>query len=56
MEVLKNAEKSESRISLLTLLKAGVHFGHKSSKWNPRMDEYIFTQRQGVHIIDLEKT
>ena len=56
MEELKNAEKLESKISLLTLLKAGAHFGHKTSKWNPKMDEYIFTQRQGVHIIDLEKT
>lgn len=38
------------------LLEAGVHFGHPTSKWNPKMDKYIFTARNGVHIIDLEKT
>lgn len=38
------------------LLKAGSHFGHRSSTWNPKMKEYIYTQRNGVHIIDLIKT
>ena len=38
------------------LLEAGVHFGHKTSKWNPKMDTYIFTARNGIHIIDLQKT
>lgn len=38
------------------MLKAGMHFGHKTSKWNPKMAPYIFTQRHGVHIIDLIKT
>lgn len=38
------------------LLEAGVHFGHQTKKWNPKMKKYIFTQRSGVYIIDLEKT
>ena len=43
-------------ISLLELLKAGAHFGHSTSRWNPKMKNYIFTSRNGVHILDLEKT
>lgn len=38
------------------LLEAGVHFGHKTSRWNPKMKKYIFGQRSGIYIIDLEKT
>jgi len=38
------------------LLEAGAHFGHHSSYWHPKMEKYIFTQRNGIHIIDLEKT
>lgn len=38
------------------LLEAGAHFGHQTGRWNPRMKEYIFTKRNGIHIIDLEKT
>lgn len=38
------------------MLKAGMHFGHKTSKWNPKMKPYIFTHRHGIHIIDLIKT
>ena len=38
------------------LLEAGVHFGHQSSRWNPKMRRYIFTERNGIHIIDLRKT
>src|SRR3989344_5403849 len=41
---------------LLTMLKSGVHFGHQASKWNPKMKPYIFTQKQGFHIINLEET
>ena len=53
----KTAKQAKIKeINLQALLKAGAHFGHKTSKWNPKMDEYIFTQRQGVHIINLEKT
>lgn len=43
-------------ISLLDLLKSGAHFGHKTSRWNPKMKQYIFTVRSNIHIIDLEKT
>lgn len=42
--------------SILEMLEAGVHFGHQSNKWHPKMAPFIFTQRNGVHIIDLEKT
>jgi small subunit ribosomal protein S2 len=38
------------------LLKAGVHFGHQSSRWNPKMRKYIFAARNGIHVIDLKKT
>ena len=38
------------------LLEAGVHFGHQTRRWNPKMDEYIFTERNGIYIIDLQKT
>jgi small subunit ribosomal protein S2 len=38
------------------LLEAGVHFGHQTRRWNPKMSKYIFTQRNGIHIIDLQKT
>ena len=41
--------------SLEEMLKAGVHFGHRTSKWNSRMKEYIYTTRNNVHIIDLEQ-
>ncbi len=40
----------------LEMLKAGVHFGHQSSRWHPKMKQYIFGERNGVHIIDVEKT
>ncbi len=42
--------------TLEELLEAGVHFGHRTSRWHPKMKKYIFTERNGVHIIDLEKT
>ncbi|MEK7130672.1 MAG: 30S ribosomal protein S2 [Patescibacteria group bacterium] len=45
-----------NEISLEKLLHAGVHFGHKTSKWHPKMSQYIYTSRNGVHIIHLEKT
>lgn len=38
------------------LLEAGVHFGHQTRRWNPKMEEYIFTERNGIYIIDLQKT
>lgn len=39
-----------------SLLEAGVHFGHQTRRWNPKMAEYIYTERNGIHIIDLQKT
>ena len=38
------------------LLEAGVHFGHQTKRWNPKMKEYIFGERNGIYIIDLQKT
>ena len=43
-------------ISMKQLLEAGVHFGHQTRRWNPKMDKYIYTSRSGIHIIDLQKT
>ena len=45
-----------SQVTLKQLLEAGVHFGHQTSRWNPKMKPYIFTARNGIHIIDLQKT
>ena len=43
-------------VSMKQLLEAGVHFGHQTRRWNPKMAEYIFTERNGIYIIDLQKT
>lgn len=43
-------------LSMKSLLETGVHFGHRTRKWNPRMKSYIFTERNGIHIIDLQQT
>ena len=43
-------------LTMKSLLEAGVHFGHQTRRWNPRMRRYIFTQRNGIHIIDLQQT
>src|ERR1041384_15418 len=45
-----------SQVSYKELLDAGVHFGHLTSKWDPRMAPYIFMEKNGIHIIDLNKT
>ena len=45
-----------SVVSTNLLLEAGVHFGHQTKRWNPKMKEYIFTSRDGIYIIDLQKT
>ncbi len=45
-----------SVISMKALLESGVHFGHRTNKWDPRMKPYIFTERNGIHIIDLQQT
>jgi small subunit ribosomal protein S2 len=43
-------------VSIKLLLEAGVHFGHQKRRWNPRMKQYVFTQRNGIHIIDLQQS
>ncbi|MBE0635175.1 30S ribosomal protein S2, partial [Candidatus Bipolaricaulota bacterium] len=43
-------------LTMKELLETGVHFGHRTRKWNPKMARYIFTERKGIHIIDLEQT
>ena len=45
-----------SVVSMKALLESGVHFGHQTRRWNPRMSQFIFTARNGIHIIDLQKT
>jgi len=52
----KTAKTKIELPSLEEMLKAGAHFGHRPSKWNPKMESYIFTSRNNIHIIDLEKT
>lgn len=53
----KNQEEfNMSVISMKQLLEAGVHFGHQTRRWNPKMAPYIFTERNGIYIIDLQKT
>jgi small subunit ribosomal protein S2 len=49
-------EKSMSTVTMKQLLEAGVHFGHQTKRWNPKMKEYIFGSRNGIYIIDLQKT
>ena len=43
-------------VSMKSLLETGVHFGHRTRRWNPKMKPYIFTERNGIHIIDLQQT
>ena len=45
-----------SSVSMKQLLETGVHFGHRTTKWNPKMKPYIFTERNGIHILDLQQT
>lgn len=49
-------ESTTERVGVRELLEAGVHFGHQAKRWNPKMKRYIFAQRAGVHIIDLDQT
>jgi small subunit ribosomal protein S2 len=50
------ANQEKYQLNLESMLKAGVHFGHKKSRWNPKMKQYLFGVRNGIHIIDLERT
>ena len=45
-----------AKVSMKALLESGVHFGHRTARWNPHMKQYIFTERNGIHIIDLQQT
>jgi small subunit ribosomal protein S2 len=45
-----------ANVSMKALLESGVHFGHRTHRWHPRMKPYIFTERNGIHIIDLQQT
>src|SRR3712207_2260532 len=56
MEVKTKEVNFMSVISMKQLLEAGVHFGHQTRRWNPKMAPYIFTERNGIYIIDLQKT
>ena len=49
-------ERSDEIVSMRQLLECGVHFGHQTKRWNPRMRKYIFTSRNGIHVIDLQQT
>ncbi|MGB9723269.1 MAG: 30S ribosomal protein S2 [Chloroflexia bacterium] len=50
------AEQREPIVTMKALLEAGLHFGHQTRRWNPKMRRYIFAKREGIHIIDLQKT
>jgi small subunit ribosomal protein S2 len=52
----KEPRRDMTAISMKALLESGVHFGHRTNKWDPRMKPYIFTERNGIHIIDLQQT
>jgi ribosomal protein S2 len=52
----KTGEILMSRVTLKQLIEAGAHFGHLTSRWNPKMKPYIFMEKNGIHIIDLKKT
>src|SRR3990167_9586742 len=48
--------KAMSNVTMRQMLEAGVHFGHRTRFWNPKMSPYIYGEKNGIHIIDLEKT
>jgi small subunit ribosomal protein S2 len=53
---VETLQSTSERVGIRELLEAGVHFGHQAKRWNPKMKRYIFAQRAGVHIIDLDQT
>ena len=55
-DIAGSEETQQAPISMKTLLEAGVHFGAQKRRWNPKMKQYIFTDRNGIHIIDLQQT
>ena len=52
----KKGSQFDSIVSMRDLLECGVHFGHQTKRWNPKMKPYIFTSRNGIHVIDLQQT
>ncbi|HEU4793297.1 MAG TPA: 30S ribosomal protein S2 [Nitrolancea sp.] len=54
--VVSVSDYEATQVSMKALLEAGVHFGHQTKRWNPKMRPYIFTERHGIHIIDLQQT
>jgi small subunit ribosomal protein S2 len=56
MQDMTSVHGQSPRVTLKALLEAGVHFGHQAKRWNPKMKPYIFTERNGIHIIDLQQT
>jgi small subunit ribosomal protein S2 len=52
----KGTEEIVAHITMKSLLEAGVHFGHRTRRWNPKMKPFIFTERNGIHILDLQQT
>src|ERR1700674_2463378 len=56
MNIQHKRSHMASILPMKSLLEAGVHFGHRTRRWNPRMKQFIFTQRNGIHIIDLQQT
>lgn len=56
MQDLTSVHGQSPRVTLKALLEAGVHFGHQAKRWNPKMKPYIFSERNGIHIIDLQQT
>src|SRR6202795_5182207 len=51
-----NERRIMATLTMKELLEAGVHFGHQTKRWNPKMQKYIFGERNGIYIIDLQKT
>jgi small subunit ribosomal protein S2 len=54
--VVATAERESTEVTMKALLEAGVHFGHQTKRWNPKMRPFIFTERHGIHIVDLQQT
>jgi small subunit ribosomal protein S2 len=54
--VVATADQETTEVTMKALLEAGVHFGHQTKRWNPKMRPYIFTERHGIHVIDLQQT
>ena len=52
----ETTEDTLASVTVEELLEAGVHFGHQTKRWNPKMKKYIFAARNGIHVIDLNKT